>query len=115
MTSAVVQGRQKEWKVRDALIADGYEVLRAAGSKGALDLLAIKPGEQLFVQVKSGQQGLGPAAWNRLFDLAAMVGAIPILADVQPRVPVAYWRLVARKERLGKQPYERFYLDRVGI
>lgn len=113
--STATSGRAKEWKVRAHLESEGYICARMAGSKGALDLLAIKQGELLFVQVKSGAQMLGPLAWNRLYDLAAMVSAVPVLADVQLRKPIAYWRLVARKDRPGRQPYEPFLLDRVGI
>lgn len=112
--STASRGRRYEWLVRDDLRAQGYEVLRMAGSKGALDLFAVKPGEALFVQVKGMAGGLGPAAWNRLYDLAQMIEAIPLLAEVLPRKPIAYYRLLTRKVGPGRQPYEPFLLDRVG-
>jgi len=41
-----------EHATRTVLEADGYYVIRSAGSKGAADLVAIKPGEVLLVQCK---------------------------------------------------------------
>jgi Holliday junction resolvase len=43
-------GRAFEHKTRDHLRSEGYEVTRAAGSKTKLDLIALKPGQLLFVQ-----------------------------------------------------------------
>jgi hypothetical protein len=49
------KGRRAEWKSRDYLIACGYTVVRAAGSKGAFDLVAWKADGGMLVQVKSGR------------------------------------------------------------
>lgn len=72
-------GRRFEYKVRDALREDGYEVLRSAGSKTKIDLVAIKRGQQIFVQCKMNGLCM-PAERSRLRDLAGMVGALPIVA-----------------------------------
>jgi hypothetical protein len=37
-----IAGRRAEYEARDLLISEGYAVMRAAGSKGAADLVAIK-------------------------------------------------------------------------
>jgi hypothetical protein len=64
----------------DLLTRDGYHTWQARGSKGLADVLAIKPGQLLLVQVKSGRgvprEGLGVAhaGWNGLYDLAAELG-----------------------------------------
>lgn len=72
-------GRRFEYRVRDALREDGYEVLRSAGSKTKIDLVAIKRGQQIFIQCKLN--GLcAPAERSRLRDLAGMVGALPVVA-----------------------------------
>lgn len=72
-------GRTFEWKVRDALREDGYEVLRSAGSKTKIDLVAVKPGQLVFVQCKVN--GLcAPAERSKLRDLAGMAGALPVVA-----------------------------------
>lgn len=73
-------GRDVEHRNREHIEADGYQVTRAAGSKGKLDLIAYKPGELLFAQSKLAEAGLSAADWNRLIELASWVGAVPILA-----------------------------------
>ncbi len=107
-------GTRFEHKVRDDLIANGYEVVRAAGSKGStkIDLLAVKPGQALFIQCKSSG-ALPPAEWDRLVEVAAWVGAVPLLAANGPRGRgVVYTRLLAPKQR-GKrtQPCEPWLPD----
>lgn len=92
-------GTRFEHKVRDHLIANGYEIMRAAGSKGStkIDLIAIKPGELLLIQCK--RTGLiGPAEWNRVFEVAGWVGAVPLVAANGPRGRgVVFERLLAPK------------------
>ena len=115
MSGHYAAGTRTEHKVRELLEAEGYVCARTAGSKGALDLLAVKPGELLMVQVKRSGV-LGPAGWNRLYELAVMAGAIPILADAPIRRPIVFYRLLARKDRPGaRQPFEVFLLDRVEV
>lgn len=113
--STATRGRQYEHRVRDDLAANGYYVIRAAGSKGVMDLVALKADGTLLVQVKGGIAGrLDPAPWNALYDLAALVGGVPVLAEVLPRKPIAYYRLAGRKDAPGRQPYVPFLLDEVG-
>lgn len=107
------RGRDLEHRVRTHLRGQGYEVLRTAGSKSKVDLVAIKTGQILFVQCKRSG-ALPPAEWNALWDLAVMVGAVPVLAEqLKPRGR-KYWRLTGRKDQPGrKQPYEELVLDEV--
>jgi Holliday junction resolvase len=97
--SHYAKGTRFEHKVRDDLAENGYEVMRAAGSKGStkLDLIALKPGEMLFVQCKT--TGLiSPAEWNRVYEVAGWVGAVPLLASNGPRGRgVTYGRLTGVK------------------
>lgn len=73
------RGAAFERATRHDLEDNGYEVIRSAGSKGKVDLVAFKRGEILFVQNKIN--GLcAPAERARLRDLAGMVGALPIVA-----------------------------------
>lgn len=111
-------GTRFEHKVRDDLTANGYSVVRAAGSKGdsKIDLHAIKPGEQLFVQCKiSGT--LPPGEWDRLVEVAGWVGAVPLLAANGPRGRgITYTRLLAPKRRgCRTQHVEPFHLDRLAL
>ena len=52
--SAYVAGRRLEYRARDELIAQGYTVVRSAGSKGPIDLVAIGCNVRL-IQIKSGR------------------------------------------------------------
>ena len=74
-------GRRFEYVVRNALIDDGYWVTRSAGSKTKVDLVAVKPGEVLFVQAKRDGK-ISPAERLELLQLAAMLPGVaaPILA-----------------------------------
>lgn len=45
-------GTRIEYIARNQLIADGYDVMRAAGSKGCVDLIAWSIREIRFIQVK---------------------------------------------------------------
>lgn len=113
MTNQYGAGRAREYKVRDLLIAEGYDVVRSAGSKGAIDLVAIKAGQILFVQVKTTTPP-GPASWNKLYDLASHVGAVPVLATCAPRMPIRLEVLTARKEKAGRSPLAPFIIDQIG-
>jgi Holliday junction resolvase len=108
--SNYARGRDLEHRVRTHLREEGYEVLRTAGSKSKVDLVAIKTGQILFVQCKRSG-ALPPAEWNALWDLAQMIGAIPVLAEQLVRGR-KYWRLTGRKDEPGKrQPYVELLLD----
>ena len=74
-------GRDLEYATVHILEADGYWVMRAPGSKGKVDVLALKPGEILMVQCKLDGY-LTPSERTGLFGLAAMFGAVPL---------VSYW------------------------
>lgn len=109
-------GKRFEDKTRNALRDDGYEVTRAAGSKSKLDLIALKPGQLLFVQCKA--TGVcGPDEWDRLYELAGWVGAVPVLAVNGPKGRgVTLWWLKGPKRRgLGwpNQAVQRFHTDEV--
>lgn len=110
------KGARFEWKTRDDLADNGYEVVRAAGSKGStkMDLLAIKPGQILFVQCKANGT-LPPDEWDRLVEVAAWVGAVAVLASNGPRGRgVTYTRLLGPKRRGCRiQPCEPFLLDQI--
>jgi hypothetical protein len=46
------KGRRAEWKTRDHLQQQGYVVVRAAGSKGAFDVIAWNQDGGVLIQVK---------------------------------------------------------------
>jgi Holliday junction resolvase len=61
------------------LKAAGWYVVRAAGSHGEADLLALKLGRVWLVQCKRSGR-LDPPEWNALCQLAEELGAVAVLA-----------------------------------
>lgn len=67
-------GADFEREVRAALVADGYQlVIRSAGSKTKVDLVAFKPDQVLFVQCK--RNGVCPPAER--VELLRVAGLLP--------------------------------------
>jgi Holliday junction resolvase len=98
-------GYEFERRVATALELDGYTCIAARGSKGAADLVALKPGEVLLVQVKLRDPRLPPLERATLVDLANRLLALPIVA-YQPaaRKPIAY-RLLTGTGPLDYTPW----------
>ena len=110
------RGRAFEYRVIDRLRANGYFAIRSAGSKGAVDIAAIKPGQVLFVQCKLQQAPFSAAEWNTLLFIARDCGALPILAEAEPRGPVRWWQLTGTKKPRQRTdlPREPFLIDLAG-
>lgn len=99
------RGIQRERQVRRLLETDGYWTIRAAGSLGDADIVAIKlrPGggsHVLLVEVKSTSGGpyerFQPADRDQLISVAVAMGATPVLCWWPPRkqpqwIPVRDW------------------------
>lgn len=92
---------------------NGYYAVRAPGSKGAADVVAIKAGQVLLVQAKTDGR-CDPEPWNALYDLAETLGAVPLLAARPKPGTVEYWRLERRKYGGGRQPKTLFTVDEAG-
>jgi Holliday junction resolvase len=75
------QGTYYEKRTAERLRDDGYFVLESRGSHGPADLVAVKAGQVLLVQVKKGSATLSDEAWNVLFAEARRVRALPLVAD----------------------------------
>ena len=112
-------GRRFEWVVRDYLADNGYSVIRAAGSKGnaKVDLIALKPGQLVFVQCKTATGALGPDEWDRLVEVSAWVGAVPVLAAKGGRGQgILFTRLLGPKRRGARvQNVEPFVIDELAV
>lgn len=106
--STATAGRAREHRVRRLLEQAGYEVSRAAASKGAWDLVAFGHGVLLLVQVKPSAGRVDPEPWNRLYDLAGRLPgiAVPLVAAVRQGVGVDWWELTGRKDNRGRQPWQ---------
>jgi len=72
---------ERDWRADKE--AEGYVTFRAAGSKGAVDCIAIAPGDLIFAQCKSGGRsrfdGFGPADRESLLEAAQAAGARALL------------------------------------
>jgi len=86
------RGTRREHQVRAELERDGWVVVRAAGSLGAVDLVALRAGDRpRFVQVKSDRvtpwKNFGPTERDRLLQVAEQAGADACLLWWPPRGP----------------------------
>lgn len=102
-------GRQVEYRFRDMLKKAGYVVMRSPGSKSPIDLIAVCPGQVLFIQCKRSGS-LPPKEWIALYELATSAGALPVMAENPFPREHRFWLLTAMKDGSKKrQPMERFY------
>lgn len=99
MASNYARGAAFEYRVRDALVRLGYPlVIRAAGSHGLVDLIALHPARILLVQCKRNGQ-CPPAERVELEQLADALcegiwNFVPVLAAApKPRAGIR-WSLV---------------------
>ena len=82
-------GRKLEYEAMADLTGNGYILIRAAGSHGPADLVAVKPGETLVIQCKRDGY-VTPPERAKLILLAIWMGATPL---------VAWWRKDGRAAR----------------
>lgn len=94
-TSPYRRGTEREKRTADRLRADGYYVVESRGSHGVADLAAIKPGQVLLIQVKSGDARLEDGWWNDLHRAARSCGALAIVADWPKRGRLRLRRITA--------------------
>jgi Holliday junction resolvase len=107
------RGRALEYDARARLTADGYFVIRSAGSKGVVDLCAIKLPDILFIQCKRQKRAVHHAEWNALYAAAAGSGALPLLAERDPGKPIRWWLLTGPKapRQRANLPREQWWPD----
>lgn len=97
--SGYARGRDVEYRTQDYLRANGYDTMRAASSKGIADVIGVKPGQVVLVNVKRTTMP-GPAERAELLRVAALLpGLVPVVAIGLPRLH--FWRLT------GPGPRER--------
>ena len=84
------RGHDRERAIKRCLEEEGWIVLRAPGSLGLFDLVALKAGHMTrLIECKSTAGGpfehFGPADRAALVDVAEKAGAVPELAWWPPR------------------------------
>ena len=85
------KGYRFEVKVATFFRRRGYFVIRAGGSKGPADLVAVKKGHStLLIQCKAGTGSVDMEEHNKLFVAAQEAGAIPLIASAEDRKPTVY-------------------------
>lgn len=88
------RGANAERRVAEQKRAEGYVVIRSAGSKSSFDLVCLHVDRRpQAIQVKCGPNpfgGFGPAARAQFRADAEQAGATPLLAHVAPRQPIRY-------------------------
>lgn len=102
-------GRRVEQEVSDHLGERGYDVIRSAASKGAVDLVAIHDGEILFIQVKKTEAtAVSPAERQQLIRLADRVtgAAYALVAYKVPDERDRRRNKVRYRQLLGPGPRE---------
>jgi holliday junction resolvase Hjr len=95
MSTPYEQGRRFAYRVSQALAADGYSIIRSAGSKTKVDIVAFKQNQMLFIQAKKSTGTIPAAERVELLKLSRYgLRAIPLVAhSTGLRKPIAYRRL----------------------
>ena len=93
------RGTRREHQVAEVLRSEGWFVIRAAGSLGCADLVALKAGEiARLVEVKSTTRApfadFGPAKRKDLIAQAKVAGAAPLVAWWPPRRQLSWHYVV---------------------
>lgn len=100
------RGRAFEHAVRAVLVADGYDIVRSAGSKTKIDLVGFKAGQVLLVQCKLDGH-CSPAERLALLRIASLLPnySVPLVAWKSPGVSQAkFWRLTGL-QHAAREPW----------
>ena len=109
-SSGYALGRAIEYAVIDNLKDNGYVCTRAASSKGAADVIAIKPGQVLLVSVKRTTPP-GPVERSALVGVARMLPTVGVpLVALGPASKLTYRLLTG----VGAKAWVPWTPDEVG-
>lgn len=106
------RGANFERRIMADLDLNGYFTMRASGSHGIADVVAIKAGEILLVQCKITGT-ISPADRVALLDLATRAGAVPLIAYRPSPKKFAYRQLIDAVARGGT--YQPWTLDVIDL
>lgn len=103
------RGAEFERRVAAALQRDGYQTFRSAGSRGKVDILALKPGQILLIQCKRNGE-IEREEWNAVVKMRQALDprggtAVALLAYMPGARGIAYaellWQLEPGQRRAG--------------
>jgi Holliday junction resolvase len=110
--TAYRRGLYREMLTAAELARDGYVVVTSRGSHGPADVVALKRGQVLLIQVKSGDTEFRGAWWNALWEQSIRAGAIPVIADWPRRATLRLRRITGPHDaRSHTWPLEPFTVD----
>lgn len=97
-----IKGRTFEYKIMTYFQRRSYFVIRAAGSHGPADLVAVRKGERpVFVQCKKGSATVGKDEHNELFKVALQAGARAVIAESEDRKPTVFKEVTGFAAKTG--------------
>lgn len=76
------KGRRREYRAQQILELAGYQTIRAASSKGPVDVVALKRGSVRLISVKSGQAYASHVERECLRGLAQDVGGFIVSVEI---------------------------------
>lgn len=103
--SNYTKGRALEYQVMHTLTDKGYRCFRSAGSHSPVDVLAVKRGECLAIQAKTGGV-ISAKDWNILWDICQEIDYTPVL--VERDRGLKFHIITGPKEKRGVYPWEEW-------
>lgn len=95
---AYQRAAKQENTLKKLLENKGWLVMRAPGSRGPFDLIAIKHGRALAISCKTDRHDITPLEWRTLYLIARAHRIAPVIADkTGPRHTMRYWLILAEK------------------
>lgn len=106
------RGRDHEYAAKELFESHGYQVTRAASSKGPADLVACRAGEPpVYVQCKLHGR-MGPKEWDAFWYACRRAGAVPVMSMKGERGDgVRLYLVLSERGQSRARPMRRVFLD----
>ena len=112
MATQYARGRAFEYRVKSLLEKHGYFVMRSAGSRSPVDLVAFRETQTIFIQCKR-HGAIDRNDVNILYDLSMKHGAMPVLSEIPKGKTrgIDLWVLTGKMGRKQRKPLVRWSPD----
>lgn len=94
-------GRNVEYSAKKALEKAGFLVVRSAGSKSPIDLLAVRAGVSVAVQAKRSMK-MRVDEWNIFYDLVTSSGCLPVVVGRPDGLRLRWGLMTGKKVPFGR-------------